>query len=125
MPEPPEADGHVTDAPSLPMLVLVADCLPVAVRGSKGLAMLHCGWRGLAGRLVDDAVALVEGSHAVIGPGIGPCCFEVGPEVRTAFESLGEGIADGRMCDLPEVARRVLARAGVTEIESSGDLYIL
>jgi YfiH family protein len=119
VPDPPEADGHVTSLAGLPMLVLVADCLPVAVSGPGGLAMLHCGWRGLAGSLVEDAVRAVGGSHAVIGPGIGPCCFEVGPEVLTAFESLGEGIAAGRMCDLPEVARRILERAGVEQIEST------
>lgn len=119
VPDPPEADGHVTRAVGLPMLVLVADCLPVAVSGPDGLAMLHCGWRGLAGSLVEDAVRAVGGTHAVIGPGIGPCCFEVGPEVLATFDSLGDGLAAGRMCDLPEVARRVLRRAGVELIESS------
>ena len=120
LPDPPEADGHITTVPGLPLLVLVADCLPVAVGGPEGLAMLHCGWRGLAGSLVDDAVRSVQATHAVIGPGIGPCCYEVGPEVLDAFEALGEGIADGRMCDLPEVARRILRRAGVDRIENSG-----
>jgi len=119
VPDPPEADGHVTAVPGLPMLVLVADCLPVAVSGPGGLAMLHCGWRGLAGSLVADAVSAVRGTHATIGPGIGPCCFEVGPEVIDAFRPLGDGFAKGRMCDLPEVAERTLRRAGVGSIERS------
>src|SRR5262245_57464833 len=43
--ELPEADGHVVTEPGLAPLVFVADCLPVALRGPDGLAMLHCGWR--------------------------------------------------------------------------------
>lgn len=120
VPDPPEADGHATRAAGIPLLVLVADCLPVAVRGRGGLAMLHCGWRGLAGTLVEDAVAMVGGEAAVIGPGIGPCCFEVGSEVRDAFAGLGEGIFDGRMCDLAEVVGRQLRRSGVEEVETAG-----
>jgi YfiH family protein len=120
VPDPEEVDGHVTSEPGLPMLVLVADCLPVAVSGPGGLAMLHCGWRGLAGSLVEDAVRQVRGESAVIGPGIGPCCFEVGDEVLDAFSDLGAGIADGRMCDLTEVARRKLESAGVHHVEASG-----
>lgn len=118
--EPPEADGHLTRTTGIPLLVVVADCLPVAVRGPDGLAMLHCGWRGLAGTLIRDAVELVGGGTAFIGPGIGPCCFEVGGEVQDAFAGLGEGIFDGRMCDLPEVARRLLLKSGVEQVEMAG-----
>ena len=57
---------------------------------------------------------------AAIGPGIGPCCYEVGEEVLARFLPLGEGVAEGRMLDLPEVARRLLERAGVTEVEVAG-----
>ena len=82
--------------------------------------MLHCGWRGLAAGIVAAGVAAVDGDAAAIGPGIGPCCYEVGDEVLESFAGLGEGIADGRMLDLPEVARRLLAEAGVEAIESAG-----
>jgi polyphenol oxidase len=119
-PDPPEADGHLTRTAGIPLLVVVADCLPVAISGPDGLAMLHCGWRGLAGTLVRDAVELVGGGTAFIGPGIGPCCFEVGAEVRDAFAGLGDGIFDGRMCDLPEVARRLLRGSGVEQVEMAG-----
>jgi hypothetical protein len=115
-----EVDGHVVRGPGLAPLVLTADCLPVALAGPGGVAMLHCGWRGLAAGIVARGAALVEASAAAIGPGIGPCCYEVGPEVLDAFADLGEGIADGRMLDLAEVARRTLARAGVERIESAG-----
>jgi YfiH family protein len=115
-----QADGHiVTDSGVAPM-VLAADCLPVALFGPGGLAMVHAGWRGLAGGIVGTAAAAVEARSAAIGPGIGPCCYEVGEEVLDAFAGLGDGFASGRMLDLPEVARRELARAGVERIESAG-----
>ncbi|HEX6666833.1 MAG TPA: polyphenol oxidase family protein [Solirubrobacterales bacterium] len=115
----PEADGHVVRDPGVAGLVFVADCLPVALYGPEGVAMLHCGWRPLAAGIVADGAAAVGATAAAIGPGIGPCCYEVGEEVLGAFPGLGDGIADGRMLDLPEVARRQLAAAGVTEIESA------
>jgi polyphenol oxidase len=114
-----EADGQATGAPGLAPLVFVADCLPVALAGPKGVAMLHCGWRGLAGGIIDRGVREVTASAAAIGPGIGRCCFEVGEEVLDAFRPLGNGIADGRMLDLVEVTRRLLDRAGVTEVEAA------
>jgi hypothetical protein len=115
-----EVDGHVVRHAGLAPLVLTADCLPVALAGPGGVAMLHCGWRGLAAGIVARGATLVEATSAAIGPAIGPCCYEVGPEVLETFADLGEGIADGRMLDLPEVARRLLARAGVTTVESAG-----
>lgn len=115
-----EADGHVVREPGLAPLVFVADCLPVALRGAGGLAMVHGGWRGLAGGIVGAAAEAVGATAAAIGPGIGPCCYEVGEEVLDAFSGLGEGVAEGRMLDLPEVARRLLARAGVERVESAG-----
>lgn len=117
---PVEADGHVVREPGLAVQVFTADCLPVAVAGPKGVAMLHAGWRGLAGGILTAGVEAVEATSAAIGPGIGPCCYEVGDEVLEAFSDLGEGIADGRMLDLAEVARRQLAAAGVGQIEAAG-----
>jgi polyphenol oxidase len=116
----PELDGHVIGAEGLAALVFVADCLPVALSGPGGVALLHCGWRGLAGGIIEKGATAVGATHAAVGPGIGPCCYEVGQEVLDAFVDLGDGIADGRMLDLPEVARRLLARAGVDETEIAG-----
>jgi polyphenol oxidase len=115
---PEEADGHATGNPDLTPLVMVADCLPVAMVGTRGVAMAHCGWRGLAAGLVAEAAEAVEATAAAVGPGIGPCCYEVGDEVLGEFEDL-EGVADGRMLDLAAVARTLLARSGVTHVESA------
>lgn len=116
----PDADGHLVTEPGLAPMVLAADCLPVVLRGPGGLAMVHAGWRGLAGGIIGAAATAVEASSAAIGPGIGPCCYEVGDEVLDAFAELGDGIARGRMLDLPEVARRQLALAGVENVQSAG-----
>jgi purine-nucleoside/S-methyl-5'-thioadenosine phosphorylase / adenosine deaminase len=115
-----EADAQATSAPALTPAVLVADCLPVALAGPRGIAMLHCGWRGLAAGIVRSGVEEVGATSAAIGPGIGPCCYEVGEEVMAAFGGLGEDVADGRMLDLTEVARRLLADAGVTAVDAAG-----
>ncbi len=130
----PKVDGHVVREPGLAPLVFTADCLPVALSGPGGVAMLHCGWRGLAAGIVSAGAKAVAATAAAIGPGIGPCCYEVGPEVLDAFSVLGEGItvADGpksragddisahRRLDLVEVARRLLIAAGVERVGAAG-----
>jgi polyphenol oxidase len=115
----PVGDGHVLAEPGLAALVFVADCLPVALAGPGGLAILHCGWRGLAAGIVERGAAAVAATHAAIGPGIGPCCFEVGEEVLAAFEPLATGLAGGRLLDLPAVTRRLLRNAGVERVETA------
>lgn len=116
----PMVDGHLMTEPGVAGLVFVADCVPVALSGPNGAAILHCGWRGLAGGIVAKGVAAVGATNAAVGPSIGPCCYEVGPEVLAPFDRLGDGVADGRMLDLPEVTRRLLLEAGVERVESSG-----
>ena len=112
-----KVDGHTTTVSALGLLVLVADCLPVALAGAGRVAMLHCGWRGLAGGMIEKGIALfAEPPAAAVGPGIGRCCYEVGPEVLDAFADL-PGVTDGRMLDLRGVAEARLRRAGVTRVE--------
>ncbi len=115
---PDEVDAHSTGNPDLTPLVMVADCLPVALAGKRGVAMAHCGWRGLAGGIVAKAATAVDAESAAVGPGIGPCCYEVGDEVLSEFDRL-EGVARGRMLDLRAVAEQLLDRAGVAAVESS------
>ncbi|MEX2105588.1 MAG: polyphenol oxidase family protein [Solirubrobacterales bacterium] len=116
----PEADGHVVTEPGMAALVFVADCLPVALFGPRGVAMLHCGWRGLAAGIIAAGAEAIGATDAAIGPGIGPCCYEVGEEVLTAFAGRGDGIAKRRMLDLTEIARQLLGEAGVERVESAG-----
>lgn len=114
----PTVDGHVLTRPGLAALVFVADCLPVALVGRRGAAMLHCGWRGLAAGILARAAEEVGATDAAIGPGIGPCCYEVGEDVLETFAGLGDGVATGSRLDLRDVTERLLREAGVERIES-------
>jgi polyphenol oxidase len=116
--ELPKVDGHLTAVPGVGLMVLVADCYPVALAAPGRAAMLHCGWRGLAGGILERAIERFDGEKpaAAVGPGIGGCCYEVGQEVLAEFAEL-EGVADGRMLDLRAVIARKLEQAGVTSVE--------
>ena len=110
-------DGHLTRAAGLGLLVLVADCYPVALSDGEQAAMLHCGWRPLAGGIVERALERFGGTpSAAVGPGIGGCCYEVGEEVLEAFANV-DGAAHGRMLDLRVVIAAKLAAAGVTDVQ--------
>src|SRR5437764_9760350 len=88
--------------------------------------MLHGGWRGLAGGIVAEGARALEelaGAGpvaAAVGPGAGPCCYEVGEEVHAAFARHGDAVRHGRNLDLKEVARRELAAVGVEEVHDAG-----
>jgi polyphenol oxidase len=112
-----QVDGHLTREPGLGLLVLVADCFPVALSDGEQAAMLHCGWRPLAGGIIEKALARFSSPPAAaVGPGIGGCCYEVGEEVLEAFSDV-EGAASGRMLDLRTVIAAKLATAGVTDVQ--------
>jgi YfiH family protein len=115
-------DGLWTDASGEPLLVFTADCLPVAIARANGtrpaIAALHVGWRGLLAGIVQRGAAALGGRlAAAIGPGIGPCCYEVGEDVAKPFrERFGAGVVhDGRL-DLWSAAEHALRAAGVNEI---------
>jgi purine-nucleoside/S-methyl-5'-thioadenosine phosphorylase / adenosine deaminase len=116
-------DGLWTDEPGRAMLLLTADCLPVAVvrtSGEPAVAILHVGWRGLlAGVVAEGTRALGQGSlAAVVGPGIGPCCYEVGDEVATPFrEAFGDDVEREGKLDLWTCTERALRAAGCAEVE--------
>ena len=85
-----EADALFTTRADLPLTVATADCFPVAIEGDSGVGLAHSGWRGAAAGVVPALVAAMEGAgmaprRAAVGPGIGPCCFEVGDEVVAAL----------------------------------------
>lgn len=126
----PEADATVSVRHGEICAVLVADCLPVLLTDRAGscVAAVHCGWRGLAAGVLERALLqlpVVPGEVlAWLGPAIGPDAFEVGDEVRSRFVAarmdLTEAFRPGRhgrwLADLPGLARRRLAAAGVAAV---------
>jgi copper oxidase (laccase) domain-containing protein len=100
-------------------IVLTADCLPIALAGPGGAAMLHGGWRGLAAGIVAEGVRALGGEvvAAAIGPGAGVCCYEAGDEVHAAFAHLGPDVRRGANADLKAVARLQLQAAGVPAVQ--------
>ena len=112
-------DGIWTDEPRLPLLAMSADCLPIAIvrrDPPRALAVLHAGWRGLSDGVVAAGVAaLGDGAKtAMVGPAIGPCCYEVGEEVASLFDA---DLTVGRKLDLWSAAERALRAAGVEQVE--------
>jgi polyphenol oxidase len=120
----PPGDVLWSDEPDLAMMLITADCLPVAVARMDGdepaLAVLHVGWRGLLEGIVESALAPLENGRlaAVIGPGIGPCCYEVGDEVAEPFRRrFGPEVLYGRNLDLYGATERALHEAGCGPVE--------
>jgi YfiH family protein len=127
-----EADGQATALSGVAPMVLVADCLPIAVagrsasNGARAVAMLHAGWRGLAAGIVAEGVRALrelgaDGAlEAAIGPGAGGCCYEVGEEVHEVFAGHGVRVRNGRNLDLKAIARDQLERAGAAAVHDVG-----
>jgi YfiH family protein len=112
-------DGLWSDEPGVSMLAMSADCVPIAVARTDGppaLAVLHAGWRGLAEGIVEAGVHALDrsGLAAIVGPAIGPCCYEVGPEVSSLFDP---DLTTGRKLDLWTAAERALRAAGVERVQ--------
>ena len=116
-------DGLWSDEPGQAMMLLTADCLPVAIVRANGvkpaLAILHVGWRGLLAGIVEaGARALGDGKlAAAIGPGIGPCCYEVGEQVAEPFRVAYDDVVRDRRLDLWSAAEQALREAGCQDVE--------
>ena len=119
-----EADALYTTVAGLGLAVFTADCAGVVVGSEKGVGVAHAGWRGarsgVVGKLVEAMRnAGIEITEAVIGPAIGPCCFEVGPEVAEEFAGFVTTTTWGTTsADLPSSIRSQLAPLSVL---SAGD----
>ena len=132
----PEADAQWTRERNQPLAVLTADCLPVVLadREARCVGIVHAGWRGLAAGVLESLLqAMPVGAGSVtawLGPAISAAAYEVGPEVKDAFERAdGDAAAScfapskqgGRwMADLVALARLRLVRAGVEQITEAG-----
>jgi polyphenol oxidase len=118
------ADGLWTDEPGLPILAMSADCLPIAIvredAGERAVAVLHVGWKGLLAGIVAAGAHALGGDDlaAAVGPGIGPCCYEVGEEVAGPFRSrFGDDVVRESRLDLWTSAERALRAAGVRRVD--------
>jgi YfiH family protein len=125
-----EADGLVTDTPALALAVFTADCVPILmIAPERRVAMaLHAGWRGTAAGVVRRGVEVAERElgvgadewEAALGPSIGGCCYEVGPEVAAALASRWGEMPSAwteaggrRRLDLRKANRVILTKVGV------------
>lgn len=127
----PEADAVCTNRPSVLVGVRTADCLPVLLVDprSRAVAAVHAGWRGVVARVLPSALGSLASEYgcsaddveAAIGPGIGPCCFEVGEDVASQFS--GEFVDRSRAkahVDLAAVLRAQLLQSGVDRVTIAG-----
>jgi YfiH family protein len=119
----PPCDGLWSEEPGVSMMLVAADCLPIVLGRVNGVrpaaAVLHVGWKGLLGGIVAaGAAALGSRSAAVIGPGIGPCCYEVREDVAAPYRAAfgAEVVRDGRL-DMWSAAERALSEAGCSRVE--------
>jgi YfiH family protein len=133
-----EADGLVTTDAGVVLAVLTADCAPVLLAdpGAGVVGAVHAGWRGLAAGAVEAGVAAMAALGAdlaatvgLVGPAVGGCCYEVGPEVREAVGArLPAALAttrDGRPAiDPAAAAAQALARAGVGQVRVAGECTV-
>lgn len=112
-----DADVLTTSVPGVVIGILSADCVPIALKGRRGIAMVHAGWRGLVAGAIDagvDAVGPVEA--AWVGPSIHACCYEVSDDVLDAFRDAGLPIAGADRVDPGRAASFALRRAGVEQV---------
>lgn len=131
--EPGDADAIVSERPAVPIGVVTADCLPILVATPAGpVAAVHAGWRGLAAGVIGEALAALAtlapaglaGATAVIGPRVGPGCYEVDAPVVEALARRFAGALAGALAatsaghwqlDLAVLAREDLRRAGLAD----------
>ncbi len=122
-------DALLADRFDQPVAVWVADCAPIALFATNGTGrvVIHAGWRGLAGGVIDQAIDALESSGtttaiAVLGPCIHQCCYEFGLD-DLAQVALGVGVPaaelegvtawGSRALDVPSAVRAALARRGI------------
>lgn len=127
-----DVDVLVTALPGRPLVVLAADCVPILAAGPEAVGAAHAGWRGV----VADVPAALVGSmvglggspgdvRVALGPAIGPCCYEVGPEVVAAVgavdpTAVGRTRSGAPSVDLRAALRSRLERLGVRDVLAVG-----
>ena len=129
---PPEADAAVTTMPGLPLVVLTADCAPIALCAGDAIAVVHAGWPGLLAGVIGIAVERLRafGSggaiRAVLGPCVHPARYEFGDaDLARLVERFGDAVAartddDRPALDIPAAVRVALAERDVTDLDDVG-----
>jgi len=121
-----EGDALITNVPGLSLAVRTADCLPILMADAenRAVAAVHAGWRGTAQEIVLETLkamtkefgTISENVVMAIGPGIGPCCYEVGAEVARQFSTWFPDYQ--RLTDMP--VKIDLAEANVRQMRRNG-----
>lgn len=125
-----DADGLFCATPGVPIGIRTADCVPILLANKKGTAVaaIHAGWRGTKKRIVEvmrkhfsDLNENPRDWVAAIGPSIGPCCYEVSPELAKEFSTeFGTKYLDGsdkRYLDLQAINEELLYGIGLEQVE--------
>ncbi len=122
-----DGDALVSGVEDVALSIVTADCVPVLLAGPAGIAAAHAGWRGIAGGVVGATVAAMAGDPASfiawIGPAIGSCCYETGPDVAQQVAAASDpaiitpGPAGRPHLDLQLAVRRQLQAAGLRQIQ--------
>jgi purine-nucleoside/S-methyl-5'-thioadenosine phosphorylase / adenosine deaminase len=130
-----EGDALISNVPGLTLAIRTADCLPVLIADpeNRAVAAVHAGWRGTVQEIVLEAIRAMSAEYGsrrenlviAVGPGIGGCCYEVGPEVAEQFSRFfpeRQDLHGTTKIDLPESTIRQLRRNGgrAGQIDSSG-----
>jgi len=128
-----KGDGIITNLPGVPLMILVADCLPILIYDPvhKAAGLAHAGWRGTVGHTAVKTLFAMgeaygtrpEEVRVALGPCIGPCCYEVGWDVKDEFsrsfpwasEILAPSALNRWKLDMPQAHARQLLEAGVRE----------
>jgi len=126
-----DGDAIITDLPGVPITISVADCLPILFydQAHKAIGLAHAGWRGTVARIAVKTLEAMKAAYgtepsvlkAVLGPAIGPCCYEVGKDVKEQFETafpdaselLEQSDKDHWKLNIPEANARQLIGAGM------------
>jgi YfiH family protein len=118
-----EGDALIENTPGVLLAVKTADCVPILLVDPRlrAVAAVHAGWRGTAQKIAARAILEMQtkfGSraqdlHVAIGPGIGKCCYEVGPDVAAQFHYQGDQLNDPVHLDLPAINSRQIKELGV------------
>ena len=123
--EPPEADALVTQVPGRPLAVLVADCLPILMYQPEVevCAVVHAGRRGIELGVLEATVSAIgefgsdpSGIRVLIGPSIGPCCYEVPAAMRDELAAAVPVAAARTTWDTPSIDLRAAARAQLAAV---------